>query len=183
MPLPQVCLFDVAACAPWRASSNAARCAGAIVRGYLFRRNDVVQKRYSIVICIGHDAYRSPLPLPPPEMLPSSGGIAGYPTEAIMKCHWAHDTVPSLSMARRDCRGGYFVFGRDRQTAVIGHYARETCLTTVGHRVQIAKPPRIEFSRLIFILIDRPVNSSSDQSITLVLWCRIPPLRHCHVAN
>jgi hypothetical protein len=32
-------------------------------------------------------------------------------------------------MARRDCRGGYFVFGRDRQAAVIGDCGRDAfCL-------------------------------------------------------
>ena len=72
MPLLQVCLVDVAACAPWRANSKAARRAGAIMRDYLFCRSDVVQKRYSIVTCMGHDAYRSPRP---PEMLPSSSSL------------------------------------------------------------------------------------------------------------
>jgi hypothetical protein len=35
-------------------------------------------------------------------------------------------------MARRDCRGGYFVSGRDRQrqAAVIGHIVEETCFGT-----------------------------------------------------
>lgn len=63
VPLLQVCLVDAATCAPWKANSKAARCHGTIVCDYLFRRSDVLQRRYSIVICVGHEAYRSPRPL------------------------------------------------------------------------------------------------------------------------